>query len=235
MKKTWTLLEDFIQKKKEAYQKPVWAGKPRDAKKGIKPRKFEAILLSALTNMTQKEISQDIGVTHGQVRIWAIAEDFKKDREGYHEEIREEFKGLAISKMNELSTEINNYLAQDIEEIMKQPLPTVSFPELSDSKHYNKELSRKLIDSLEDMVNQVGDLEDVHFLMILFYLLSEHFGAVASDNDWNMITKFLFTDIYMSVLRARDKKRTEQELKNIVYFTKLLESIEDFKRKGKCL
>jgi hypothetical protein len=71
------LLEQFFEEKMRGYVEPQRQGTPKGEPIGLSTVKFRASLLM-LTNKRQKEMAQELGISHGLLRKWGTEEAFKK-------------------------------------------------------------------------------------------------------------------------------------------------------------
>jgi hypothetical protein len=70
-----SLLVQFIKKKKESYEEPIFKGRQTA---GFSAKKYNCSLLTALSNDDQKEIAEAYGVGHSLLRKWRTEEPYKR-------------------------------------------------------------------------------------------------------------------------------------------------------------
>jgi hypothetical protein len=88
------MLDRFIKDQLEKYLEPERQGTPRGEPIGFSKSKIHACLLTGLTNLSLKQISEKINVAFELIRSWRVGEEFQKKEEIF----RQVFRDLYISK-----------------------------------------------------------------------------------------------------------------------------------------
>src|SRR5215472_5731220 len=89
-------LREFIKQKVEAYEEPQREGTPRGEPVGLSRVKYHATLLSAWTNLREKEIAKRLRVSYGLLLKWRTEPAFKEQLRRRVDERRFEFEYLPV-------------------------------------------------------------------------------------------------------------------------------------------
>lgn len=179
--------------------------------------------------MQQKEIAAEVGVTHGQVRIWSTEEDFKSKKQEYRAEMEEYIVNLVKTKVDQFSAEVQEYVSLDLEDMAGKGLPTVAFPELQDSTQYNKELVEQIVNRLTGIAEEL-DMEHVQYVLVIYSLLANCFASYISPEEWEDLKSYVYINIHGLIGAAYKKKSPKRELRLINYYIEILESMDTTER-----
>lgn len=132
-----TLLKQFINREIDSYDEPVRKGRPRGDSIGLSLPMFTAAVLSGVTNLQLKEISQISGANYGSLRNSVGNEQFLE---------------IAIEDQGSFSIYIAEYLKQRIAELQQAMNERKDFyeaiaaiqPLFDDARLYREETFRQI-------------------------------------------------------------------------------------------
>lgn len=209
-----TLLQAFIEKKKAegSIHLPV-------------ANKFEASLLSGLTNKPLQEVAAEVGFTHGSFRVIKTDKRYLIVEAKHRADFKQEVLDYIENKHKEFEVVKKQFLSKPIEAVSSSPLPSVAFPELNDASSWNKDMKSSIIDGIYGLYEEAY-VDDKPFQLLLIMLLRDTMEWHLFSR-WSAFKKSLLQLIKQEILIASEKKHTSEHTKLSMYYSNLLMSIMD--------
>ena len=214
-----TLLGRFIQEKVRQYIEPSREGTPRGEPIGFSGVKYGATLYG-LTNIKQKEIAERLEISHGLLRKWNTEESFKAMIDKHCREFTEVFMRNMRDRIKRREALNEAFLAQSLQEIASQDLPSFVHSEISDANDYSLKLLKLIYETgdkaLEKAISE-GDLTMKLEIYATYRAMQFYFGGKGSsqfaDNEKrleNMLLNSIVEDGMKTLLKPsldeEDKK-----------------------------
>lgn len=143
-----TLLGNFVDEKVLRYVEPSREGTPRGETIGFSAVKYGASLYG-LTNYKQKQIAENLKISHGLLRKWHTEEPFKEAVDKHCREFSEVFIKNMWEKYRTHDAKMDSYKALPLSEISSTDLPHMDWNDISDARLYSDRASLYIAIALE--------------------------------------------------------------------------------------
>lgn len=202
-----THLENFISRKIETHIEPSRKGTPRGNPIGIGKIKYQAALISTLTNFNLEFLSKQVKGKYGVVRKWRTQADFK----ACSHSISNEFKSIIDWEL----TDIFIHLAEDYKRGRFHDHAEL-FERFIDSNTYNKQIINHIVGKLNHYVYELPN-GDVAFHDMVYYL-AKYSGAPMLLEFYNQLQKRLKEHLLEEAIESLEQPELSDEEKGGVVF-----------------
>lgn len=186
-------------------------------------KKYEASLWTALTEKQQKEIAEELEISHGSLRVYRTEESFRGLENDHREAFKDYLVGYFNGKHKQYAAAVERLLSKEARRVWELALPKVTFPELSDAYIWEKGLKKEIIDII--IKRLAKDYEDTPFEIELMKLLRKTFGWYTSDQIWEEFSNLLLFLVSHDIVAASVEKNSKFYLSRAVYYSNVLKEL----------
>lgn len=166
-----TLLSRFINDRVKHYIEPSRQGTPRGETIGFSDVKYLATLSCGLIQEKQKEIAEELKISHGLLRKWNTEEPFKKLMERHCREFATVFMQNIRERIARREALNEAYFAQSVQAIASQSPPSMSYEEIADAKLYSEKVHFFIAKAFDAEIKTVSEKKNFTMQMELLAMI----------------------------------------------------------------